>query len=271
MTALGETRFRIVDSGVEDHGEHPEDATELFPDGRVTGGTLRRGDEVDYFRLPLEVGRAYRVVFEATSDLRLGTARVDRFGQFTPFVPTGGGTEFTARSTEVALLAVLVPPIDPVELLSLFGLNDASDRFPIEYAITVSALGPGTLELECQNMEPAPPIDWALIENRAEGVFDVTCLDNTLDDIFLKYVQRDPDVIVELISSGARVMILHDALDGVQEVFIPGTNIGSIHGEDIESHAPAIGEGPEILHYAAYQLSHIGLHELETKLPSLCE
>ena len=33
-----ETRFRIVDSGVEDHGEHPEDATELFPDGRVTGG-----------------------------------------------------------------------------------------------------------------------------------------------------------------------------------------------------------------------------------------
>ncbi len=236
-----ETRFRIVDSGVEDHGEHPEDATELFPDGRVTGGTLRRGDELDYFRLPLEVGRAYRVVFEATSDLRLGTARVDRFGQFAPFVPTDGGTEFTARarrgivesreftarSTEVALLAVLAPPIDPVDFTSLFGETEVRGLFPIEYALTVSELGPGALETECKTIEPAPPIDWALIGARAEGVFDLSCLENTLDDIFLKYVQRDPDVIVELISSGARFMILHDALDGVQEVFIPATNSGN--------------------------------------------
>ncbi len=50
------------------------------------------------------------------------------------------------------------------------------------------------------------------------------------------------------------------------------TNIGmSLHGEDIESHAPAIGEGLEVLHYAAYQLSKVGLHELKTKLPGLCE
>jgi hypothetical protein len=119
----------------------------------------------------------------------MGTARVDRFGQFVAFVPTGGGTEFsararagivestefTARGTEEMLLAVAEAPTDPVELLSLFESNGASDRFPIEYAITVSELGPGALGTECKSIDPAPPIDWALIGARAEGVFDVTC------------------------------------------------------------------------------------------------
>lgn len=168
---------------------------------------------------------------------------MDRFGQFTLSVPTDGGTEFTvrarrgivesreftARTTEDMLLGVAISPVDPVEILSLLGLNSATDSFPIEYAITVSVLGPGAIATNCQGFKPAPPLDWPQIWARAEGVFDVTCLANTLDDIFLKYVQRDPDVVVELLSSGARFMILHDALEGVQEVVIPGTNIRSLN------------------------------------------
>lgn len=277
-----ETQFRVMDSGVEDHGERPEDASQLPTDGSVTTGALRRGDELDFFRLSVEAGQTYRLVFEATSNLRLGTARVDRFEQFNAFVPSEGGTEFsvraragivesrdfTARTTEDILIAVAKTPTDPVELLSLFALTGALDRFPIDYAVTVSLLGAGALGTTCKSMVLAPPIDWELIETRAEGVFDVSCLENTLDNIFLKYVQRDPDVIVELISSGTRVMILHNPIEGIQEVFLPGSNIGSLDDvlTDIQANPMFDDELKASFHAGALKRARQSRFEIEALL-----
>lgn len=237
-----ETRFQMVDSGVEDHGELPENATHLLANNNTTFGTLPTGDKLDYFRLPVEAGRSYRVIFETTKDLRFGTARVDRFGQFTELVPTDNGTDFdirakrgivetqdfTVRITEDALLAVSIPPIDPVDLLLLLGQENTLDGFPIEYAITISELGPDALGSACNIVVPAPTIDWAQILKRSEGVFDLTCRENTIDDIFLKYVQQDPDVTVDITSSGDRFMVLTNML-GFQEIFIPGTDIQNLN------------------------------------------
>ena len=144
-TPRADYELLITDLGFDDNGTSPDDAVTLAVglEGELTG-TIKPGEEADYFILQVQADTTYKLNLESTDTVNVTSGSEDRFGQINFGVPTAGGllvtatsstgtpgtSEFTATATEEVLLRLTGTGSGGG------GLN-ASSAVTIQYAISV--------------------------------------------------------------------------------------------------------------------------------------
>ena len=129
----------ITDLGLDDHGISPADAVTLVIGlAGERSGTLKPGEEADYFIFEVQEGRTYLLTVESTDSVEVTSGVEDRFGQVNFGVRTAGGLLLeTSASAGTPGTAEFTAPATEDVLLQLSVSAAATSVTDIQYAISV--------------------------------------------------------------------------------------------------------------------------------------
>ncbi|MBU0718118.1 MAG: hypothetical protein KJ749_07720, partial [Planctomycetes bacterium] len=129
----------VTDLGLDDHGISPADADTLAIGlaGERTG-TLKPGEDADYFIFEVQEGGTYLLTVESTDSVEVTSGAEDRFGQVNFGVATAGGLLLeTSASAGIPGTAEFTAPATEDVLLQLSVGTAATSVIDIQYAVRV--------------------------------------------------------------------------------------------------------------------------------------
>lgn len=203
----GGFQYGVIDLGLDDHGESPEEATLIAPTGNNFGASFERGDDRDYFAFDGVAGRAYRFECSMSGPSTVPVWLYVNGPIGSPAFPTYQATgpvfvAFRATLTGRYTVAVLESTLTPEPNLHYFcrlqdlGTDDHGDDATTATALVVNVPSTGRIN----SPEDA---DFFRVSTTAGHIYRASCASNPTSDCEMRLLSATGAYLDSLTGSGS--------------------------------------------------------------------